>query len=272
MSLVTITRNIGCGGTTIARLVADGLKLELYDDHRLQEEAIKMGISPEVLKRLDEKAPGLFNRLLSHKLETYLDLMEAVVYEVAHRGKGVILGHGSQMLLRDFGCALHVRIYASEPFRIQHLMHQQGVSREAAEKMIYRSDSERRDFLQFAFHMDWNDHSLYDLVINRDKLSASSAARLVMEVAKSQEIKECSLLAVEAMERLSLSKKIEAALLENNLSPAQFHVEVPEKGIARITGWTSSHDYKNVLLEVVKGVPGVSDIRSEVVVVPSSGT
>jgi len=74
------------------------------------------------------------------------------------------------------------------------------------------------------------------------------------------------------MERLSLSKKIEAALLENNLSPAQFHVEVPEKGIARITGWTSSHDYKNVLLEVVKGVPGVSDIRSEVVVVPSSGT
>ena len=43
MSLVTITRNIGCGGTTIARLVADGLKLELYDDHRLQEEAIKMG-------------------------------------------------------------------------------------------------------------------------------------------------------------------------------------------------------------------------------------
>lgn len=74
MSLVTITRNIGCGGTTIARLVADGLKLELYDDHRLQEEAIKMGISPEVLKRLDEKAPGLFNRLLSHKPETYLDL------------------------------------------------------------------------------------------------------------------------------------------------------------------------------------------------------
>ena len=64
MSLVTITRNIGCGGTTIARLVDDGLKLELYDDYRLQEEAIKMGISPEVLKRLDEKAPGLFNRLL----------------------------------------------------------------------------------------------------------------------------------------------------------------------------------------------------------------
>lgn len=212
MSLITITRNIGCGGTTIARLVADGLKLELYDDRRLQEEAIKMGISREVLKRLDEKAPGLFNRLLSHNLETYLDLMEAVVYEVAHRGEGIILGHGSQMLLQDFGFALHVRIHGPESFRIQHLMDQQGVGWEAAEKMIYQSDSERMDFLKFAFHMDWNDPSLYDLVINRDKLSVNSAARLIMEVAQSQEIKECGITAVEAMERLSLSKKIAAAL------------------------------------------------------------
>jgi len=271
MSLITITRSIGCGGMTIARLIADGLKLELYDDQRLQQEAIKMGISPEVLKKLDEKAPGLFNRLLSHKPETYLDLMEAVVYEVAHRGEGVIVGHGSQMLLRDFGCALHVRIHASESSRIQHLMDQQGVSREGAEKMIHKSDNERRGFLQFAFHMDWNDPSLYDLVINRDKLTADSAARLIWEVAQSQEIKECSITAIEAMERLSLSKKIEAALFENNLSGAQFHVEVPEKGVAQITGWTSSQEDKKLLLRVVKGVPGVSDVRSEVVVVSRMG-
>lgn len=92
-----------------------------------------------------------------------------------------------------------------------------------------------------------------------------------MEMAQSEEIKECSITAVGAMERLSLSKKIQAALLENNLISVQFHVEVPEKGVAQITGWMSSQEDKNLLLRVVKGVPGVSDVRSEVVVVSTMG-
>ena len=112
MSLITITRSMGSGGMQVARRVADELKFELYDDRRLQEEAIKMGI-PEDLKSLDEKAPGLFDRILTHKPALYTDLMEAVVYEVARRGQGIILDHGAHMLLQDFGCALHVRINAS---------------------------------------------------------------------------------------------------------------------------------------------------------------
>ncbi len=271
MSLITITRSIGCGGMSIGQYVAGELKLDLYDDQRLQEEANKMGIASEDLKSLNEKAPGLFNRLLSHKPQAYLDLMEAVVYEVARRGEGIILGHGAQMLLRDFGCALHVRIYASQPFRIQHLMDQQGMSREAAEKMIHKSDSDRKGFLQFAFHKDWNDASLYDLIINRDKLSIDSAANLIIKVAQSQEIKACSITALDAMEKLSLLKKIEAAMLQNDLSFLDFYIEVPDKGVAQITGWTYTQESKDRLLEVVKGVPGVSDVKSEVVVLPTYG-
>ena len=71
---------------------------------------------------------------------------------------------------------------------------------------------------------------------------------------------------------LSLLKKIEAAILENNFSPLEFHIEVPEKGVARITGWTHAQEPKDRLLAVVKGVPGVSDVRSEVVILPPYGT
>lgn len=42
MSLITITENIGCGGSAIAKIVADTLKLELYDDRRLEEKAAEM--------------------------------------------------------------------------------------------------------------------------------------------------------------------------------------------------------------------------------------
>lgn len=271
MSLITITRCIGCGGMTIARNVAEGLNIELYDDHRLQEEAGKIGIQPEILKELDEKAPGLFNRLFSYKPDIYLDLMESVIYEVARKGEGVILGHGAQLLLRDFSCALHVLIHASEPFRIKHLMDQQELSSEAAKKMIHKSDHERKGFLRFAFHKDWDDLSLYDLVINRDKLSTESASSLIIEVAQSQEIKECSLTALDAMERMSLEKKIEAALIRNNITTNEINIEVPVKGFAYITGWTHTQEQKDHVVQVVQGVPGVTEVKSEVMVVPITG-
>ena len=266
MSLITITRSIGSGGMQVARRVANELKFEFYDDRRLQEEAIKMGI-PEDLKSLDEKAPGLFDRILTHKPTLYKDLMEAVVYEVARRGQGIILDHGAHMLLQDFGCALHVRINASEAFRIQHLMDQQDINQEAAEKMIHKNDSARRDFLQFSFHIEWNDTSLYDIIIKRDKLSTDWVAKLIVEVAQSEEVKECSLTALEAMEKLSLLKKIEAAILKNNFSPIDFHIDILETDVAHITGWTHSKQQKDLLLKTVESVPGVSDVKPNVFVV-----
>ena len=89
----------------------------------------------EVIKGMDEKAPGLLDRLFGHNPETYLNFMEAVIYQVASRGEGVILGHGAPFLLRDFDCALHVRIYAPLTFRIQYLMAEKGLSQKAAEKV-----------------------------------------------------------------------------------------------------------------------------------------
>jgi hypothetical protein len=205
---------------------------------------------------------------LSHRPEFYVDLLQAVVYEVAQRGQGVILGHGSQILLRDFQCALHVHIHASESFRIAHLMAQQGLSREPAAKLIHRSDSERKGFLRFAFHMDWNDPSLYDIIINRDKLGTDLAAKLILEAAQSQEIKDCSLTALETMERLALSRRVQAAILKSDFSTNVFHIDVLERSIVHITGFTHDRGEISRLLETVKGVPGVSEVRSEIAFVP----
>jgi hypothetical protein len=140
-------------------------------------------------------------------------------------------------------------------------MDHQAIDQEAAEKIIHKNDRERRNFLQFAFHIEWNDSSLYDLIIKR------AAAKLIVEVAQSQEIKECSLAALESMERLSLSKKVEAAIIKNNFSPVDFQVDITEEGVAKITGWTHTKHEKDRLLKVVEGVPGVSEVKSNVFVV-----
>jgi cytidylate kinase len=271
MPLITISGGVGCKAEIVARLVAESAKLDLYDDQRLQQEAVKMGLRSEDLKGLDEKAPGFFDVLLGRSPQLYLDLMESVIYEVSRSGRGVIMGHGGQFLLRDFGCAFHVLIHASEPYRIKQLMDQQKLSSKAAEKMIRKSDHERRGFLRFSFHMEWNDPSLYDLVINTEKFGAEGAGNLILDALKSQRIQECSLNALESMERMSLMKRVEAALLKEQFSFTQFHVEAPEKGTVQVYGYTSTADNKKRMLETVRKVPGVSRIVDEVGVLPPGG-
>jgi cytidylate kinase len=208
---------MGSGGETIAVMVAKELNYELYDDDKLQKIAIEIGLHHEEAVRLDEKTPGLLDRMLSNKPELYLDYMESVIFEVARNGEGVIIGHGSQMLLRDFSCAFHVRIHASQSTGIQNLMEKQGLRRDVAEKLIHKFDHRQSGFFRYAFNLQWDDPSLYDVVINTKKMSVSTAAKLILETVQSEDINTCSLDAVEAMEKLSLQKQIHAELLKNNI-------------------------------------------------------
>jgi cytidylate kinase len=266
MSLITITSGIGSGGLAIAEDVSVKLGLQLYDDQRVQEEAVKLGISAEEIKSYGKKAPGLLNRLLGHEPDTYLTIMGTVIYEIASRGEGIIVGHGAPWLLMDFGCALHVRVYASESSRTRNLMDQLGVSKESAEKMIQKSDRQGKGFLQFTFDMDWDDPSLFDLIINQDKVGTDYAAQLIVEVAQSSVIKQCSLTALDSMKRLSLLKRVEAAMGKNRVSSPDVNIEVPEPGVVHLSGSLNPLESEANLVEVVKGVPGVNRVHSEVVV------
>ncbi len=268
MSLITISQGIGCAGEAIARHVAGGLNLELYDDVKLKEQALKMGIRADEVKAFDEKLPNFFERIWGRTPDLYLDLMEAVVYEVAKGGKGVIIGHGRNRLLREFDCALHVFVYASQASRVRHMSEQKGLNPETAEKLIRKHDAERTGFLKYAFKVDWNDVSQYDLTINSEKLGAKTAAKLIIETAKSQEIQTCSLTAMDAMERLMFSKRIEAALIEKHFAMGYLHVEVPESGVAHIRGFVNSEEEKQSLKEVVEGISGISKVQSDVAVIP----
>ena len=264
MSLITISQNLGSGGMAIARQVAEGLNIDLYGDNRLQAEALKLDIRSDDLGSLDKKAPGLFDRILGKKPDVYLDLMEAVVYQAARHGQGVIIGHGSQMLLRDFGCALHVRIHASRARRIHNLVNAQNLSREGAEKLIRKSDRERNGFFSFAFQRDLNDPSLYDLIINTEKIGNDAASKFIIDLAASDEISSCSLTALEAMEKMSQTKKVEAVLLENDINLNMLYIEAPEKGKILINGLTTTQDEKDRISKAIRGMPEITDFQSNI--------
>ena len=270
MPLITISGGVGTGAEKVAQLVAKKSRVELFDDLRLQKEADKMGVRADDLKGLNEKAPSFFDSL-RYNPELYLDILESVVYQVSRGGEGVIVGHGSQLLLRDFGCAMHVFIHASEAYRVQQLMGQYNLTSKAAEKMVRKSDSEKKGFLRFAFQMDWDNPSLYDLVINTEKLGIEGASKLIMESLLLESIKECSLKSLETMERMSLTKTVEAALLKEGFSYSQFHVEIPEQGMVQVTGYVAMEEDKSRLVKTVKKLPGVTKVKDQVGIMPAGG-
>ncbi|MBU2499019.1 MAG: BON domain-containing protein, partial [Proteobacteria bacterium] len=77
-------------------------------------------------------------------------------------------------------------------------------------------------------------------------------------------IQECSLTALETMEKMSLGKRVQAALLKENFIFTQFHLEVPEKGVVQLTGFTNAEEDKQRMVQIAKGVEGVSDVQDEV--------
>jgi cytidylate kinase len=272
MPLITISSSIGSGGAFIGRQVAEAMNVELYDDIKLQHSISMLGLKPHDIEELDEKAPGFFDYILSNKPQVYLGYMESVIYEVARRGEGVIIGHGSQILLQDFDCAVHVLVHASMATRIRNMVQEKKLSPQAAEKLIHKSDHEKAGFFRFAFHLDWNDTALYDLVINPAKIGTDSAARLVLDVAGSKHLAACSVNVLETMERLSMEKKIRAALLSRKVNLAMLHIEVPEKGKAAVRGFSYSHEEKERILAALDSIPGVTDVHADIALLPHDYT
>jgi cytidylate kinase len=261
MSLVTISYSIGSDGPKIAHRVAKDLNIELYDDQKIQEMIVSLGIKTEDIKELDEKEPGFFDRLLSRKPDIYLRYLDSAVYSVAQKGDGVIVGHGSQTLLQDFGCALHVLINNNRENRIQYLMEQEGMRREAAEKLIRKRDNKLKGFFRFAYQREWDDPTIYDMVINTEKMGTETAAALIIEAARSEEMKACSLTAINSMMRLSLAKKVEAELIKNNIYVDNLNIEVLENGVANITGTALTAERKNRVKRIVKDIPEIADVK-----------
>jgi len=263
MSLITVTTSLGCGAVSVSQKVAESLNIELYNDDRIQREAFNMGYSSDDVKGFDQKAPGLLDRLLRRRPEIYNELMAPVIYELAHRGEGIIIGHGAAYFLKDFSCALHLRMYASKQFRIQRLVDQMKISPDNALAIIENRDSKLKAFMNFSFQIDWNDFSLYDLVINVDKLGIDATVEMIVNVAVSDNIKECSLTAMQSMDKLSLLKKVEVAVIKDNINPQELHIEVPELGVVKLTGLINPMRTVAGVTELIKSVPGVKKVICE---------
>ncbi len=254
----------GSHGESIARQVAKELGYTFYGEEELHKAADEMGFLDDI-RRLDEKSPPLLEKLFSERPKIYLNRLQAVIFELAKKGDAVFFGRGSQLLLRSFDCAFHILLTGSMEKRVQRVMEEKRVSREVAEQMIRQSDHDKRGFVRYAFDEDWLNPQLYDLLLNVDKLSFDSAARMVVDAAKSDEIKACGRDSVRLLGKLSLQRKVESALLEANVLSQHLFVTVEDSDAVRLYGVVNSLEEKEAVERTVKRIKDAKVVNDLVV-------
>jgi cytidylate kinase len=179
--VITVSRQHGAGGETVARKLAAGLGLDVFDREIIQRIAESTHLSQRIVESLDEKDRELLTDWLAAlSSRTYLGSVEyryhlaRLVGAVAHHGGAVILGRGAHLILGR-GEALRVFVVAPLEARVRTVMEREGTSEREARHRIVAVESDRRAFLLKHFHADFSDPATFDLVVNTAALGAEGA-------------------------------------------------------------------------------------------------
>ncbi len=182
---LTISRQLGSGGTELAHRVAGPLGWRVVDRELVSAIAEKTHSSLGAVLAHDERASGLLDDYLSHLLVpddpghgAYLRAMTMIVASFAREGRVVVLGRGANWFL-DPERGLRVRVIRPPGQRIEEVAREEGIDLRAAEERVRRHDEEQRRFIEQTFGRSIDDPLGYDLVLNTGHLTPEQAADIV---------------------------------------------------------------------------------------------
>jgi len=201
VSVITISREFGSGGSEIARILAERLEWKLIDDPLVAEIAKRANVSHDLALRYDECVDPWFHRMfkalwrggyegvVSHgelnafDADAMADLWTRVIRESAEIGHCVIVGRGAQCLLQRRQDVFHVSVFAEMDKRVRNLRGplRRHVPRGADPRtMAEESDQRRASYVRRYFAEDWKDYRLYHLVINSAVGFEAAAAAILL--------------------------------------------------------------------------------------------
>ena len=202
MATITISRQFGAGGRTLGKSLAKRLGYHFVDDVMVKEVAGRMNVSSKQVEAFEKEGASslmkildkfiskdYIDRLISDKYgyvheKKYVDSIEAIVNSLHKEGNVVIIGRGSQYILKDQPDAYHILLVRELKDRINFLTKQYKMKSEAeVKKTVNRIDKNRENFLNFFSESDSHDDPLcYDLTINTKNVSLEKAADLIINL------------------------------------------------------------------------------------------
>ena len=204
--VITINRELGSGGKTVAKKLAEKLGVPFYDKAHLQSMEDKEGLNDEKIERLKTKkrtwwpdfkriveldggfAVSIYDNLpnfavpekndTDEKFRTEQEILKGIV----DAESCVVAGRCSNITFKDHPNHLNVWIQSPIECRIDRVMKKKGIaSREEAEKFIREVDQMREDYVKRHTGASRYDTRNYDLVISMEGKTEEDAVDLILK-------------------------------------------------------------------------------------------
>jgi len=198
--VLTVAREYGSGGASIAGKVAESLGWELLDKSLILEIARARQVEPELARKFDERVDSWLHRVTRSALchgafegvaavapddffdaETMASLARREIQEAHKRGHAVIVGRGAQCVLQNQPDTLHVFVYAPWCQRVARVRERAPKGTDGA-SLIRSTDRQRAEYIRLNYGCQWSYPHLYHMLISsaigEDRVAALIAAAM----------------------------------------------------------------------------------------------
>ena len=196
--VITINRELGSGGRTVGRLLAEKLGVPYYDKAIQKPLEEKFNMSLEEIEHLKGNDRSWWRVLIlgedaANSLDFYdeenkkhvtseavLKAEKEILHSIAIEQSCVIAGRSAFFALNGYPNSMNVLIQAPMEFRLNRIMTKRGISEKEARKIIKEVDATREEYLRNNANTSRYDTRNYDLVINMADKSEEDAVRVIL--------------------------------------------------------------------------------------------
>jgi len=184
MAAITISRQFGAGGRTLGEKLCERFRFRLVDELMIDELARKAKVKGDWLTAMEKEASstllGLLSSMVSsgHFLKTpaapgeeferqkYKDFLRRIMSAMANEGGYILLGRGSQFVLRKHPKVFRILLVAEYEDRVKFMVQRYHLSEDEAKKIIKEKETQRAAVATKIFGADIDDPKLYHIVLN----------------------------------------------------------------------------------------------------------
>jgi hypothetical protein len=228
----------------------------------LEAAAKEYGVPGAELTAAMDKRPSFWGWVGSQS-RAYLTFVRATLCEQVQGGKVVYHGHLGHLLLPGVSHVIAVRVIADLEYRLKAAQEKQNLARDEALAHIKKVDEERQTWTRFLFEVDWDDPTLYDLVLKLSRMSLETACEMVAHLTERPEFQPTAA-SLKSMQDLTLQSRVSAALLKDPRTREADLKVAADDGTVTVTG-TAPPGVAEAVPLVVNQLHGVKAVHLRVI-------
>jgi cytidylate kinase len=116
----------------------------------------------------------------------YYEKTRELVEKIYKNENAVILGWGAQCILQKKPETFHVLLKKQADKKLAQVMEAKNIGQKQAEKLIKEDEEEKKAYIRKYFETDWQDPSLYNLIIDMEDYTIETAVGLIADKSATQ--------------------------------------------------------------------------------------